>query len=78
MEIGYAFFIFRYWGACSYRHPFIFAQPFKGAIACFSLKSRCNRSNNVVYAEEDADMSYGDWFCLACGIYFYAKNLRAK
>jgi photosystem I reaction center subunit PsaK len=40
MKVGSASFIFRYWGACYYRHPFIFAQPLKGAIACFSLKSR--------------------------------------
>ncbi|MEH2135406.1 hypothetical protein [Nostoc sp.] len=38
----------------------------------------CNRLSDVVYVGDDGDMGYGDWICLACGVYFYTNNQRAK
>jgi hypothetical protein len=39
MQIGCAFFIFRYWGAYYYRHPFIFCPAFQVPWLIFTLKS---------------------------------------
>lgn len=39
---------------------------------------RCNSKKDVIYAGDDGDMGYGDFFCLNCGIYFYATETKYK